>query len=230
MVSTSDVHHRTKLGTVSPPSSTPSPLPEERSVVERAKRDAAAFATVYRHYAPRVHAYAWRRTGSREAAEDITASTFEAVLRALPRFRWGRGGFAPWLFRIASNQIIAHHRREARPRSDRGQRAMATMTDSTALDSFVDLEGTSLDGDADAVRRAMARLTPRYQRAIGLRYLADLDHEAAARAMGMAKPAFAVVLSRALKALRRELEPATVPPPSDRQTGHRPVIQRGGSA
>jgi DNA-directed RNA polymerase specialized sigma24 family protein len=52
----------------------------------------------------------------------------------------------------------------------------------------------------------MNRLTPRYQRAISLRYLAELDATEAARSMGLAKPAFAVVLSRAMKSLRREIE------------------------
>jgi RNA polymerase sigma-70 factor (ECF subfamily) len=59
--------------------------------------------------------------------------------------------------------------------------------------------------DAAEVRAALANLSPRYQRAIDLRYLAGLDQADAARAMGLAKPAFAVVLSRALKSLRREL-------------------------
>lgn len=206
-MSTSCLHDPDKLCSVSP--SAPSPLPDERDLVERAKSDAGAFSDLYRHYLPRVHTYAWRRTGSREAAEDITAATFEAVLRALPRFRWGAGGFAPWLFRIAANQVVAHHRREARPRSERGQRAMATLTEPVAGDTFTDLDpftpAGSTETDAGQIRHALARLSPRYQRAIDLRYLADLDHEAAAKAMGLAKPAFAVVLSRALKALRREL-------------------------
>lgn len=210
-VSTSWADDRAKLCGVSAASADQPPPPaDERALVDLARVDADAFAELYRHYVARVHAYAWRRTGSREAAEDITASTFEAALRALPRFRWGRGGFAPWLFRIASNQIIGYHRREARSRSDRGQRAMATMTEATALDSFVELVGSPAGGlagtDGERVRRAMAELSPRYQRAIGLRYLADLDHEAAAKAMGLARPAFAVVLSRALKALRREFD------------------------
>lgn len=197
-------------GVSTSPAAPPDPPPDERELVERAKGDVEAFASLYRHYLPRVHAYAWRRTGSREAAEDITAATFEAVLGALPRFRWGRGGFAPWLFRIASNQVVSYHRREARPRSERGQLAMATMTPTAATDGLPDLSGPlfgDLAGtDTDRVRVALSRLTPRYQRAIDLRYLADLDHEEAARAMGMTKPAFAVVLSRGLKALRRELE------------------------
>ena len=210
-------------------SSSPFPPADEQRLVERAKHEAGAFAELYRIYLPRIHAYAWRRTGNRDTADDITANTFEAALRALPRFRWGPQGFAPWLFRIAANQVIAHYRRESRPRSERGQWAMAVMTETTTTDQFADagtgdwvgptrtglatggagaasgFPGPVRPSGTDQLRQALARLTPRYQRAIDLRYLTNLDHEAAAKAMGLAKPAFAVVLSRALKALGREL-------------------------
>jgi RNA polymerase sigma-70 factor (ECF subfamily) len=188
------------------PTLRPEPLPDERELVERAKTDAAAFGELYRRYLPRVHAYAWRRTGNREAAEDITATVFEAALRGLPRYRWRQGGFAPWLFRIAANQVIAHHRREGRAVSDRGQRAMALTAGPASVDGFDVLDPLLAREDAHEVRAALTDLTPRYQRAIDLRYLAGLDHAAAARAMGLARPAFAVVLSRAMKALKRSLE------------------------
>lgn len=186
------------------------PPQNERELVERAKVDATAFGALYRHYLPRVHAYAWRRTGSREATEDITASVFEAALRGLPRYRWRPGGFAPWLFRIAANQVIAHYRREERAATDRGQRAMALTAGQAdgAVAGAMEGEGLArvlVQEEADEVRAALAKLTARYQRAIDLRYLAGLEQAEAAKAMGLAKPAFAVVLSRALKALRREL-------------------------
>ena len=82
------------------------PLVVERRLVDRARVDPDAFSELYRNYLDRVHAYAWRRTGSREAAEDICAATFEAAYRGLGRFRWRSGGFAPWLFRIASNEVV----------------------------------------------------------------------------------------------------------------------------
>ncbi|MEM7321818.1 MAG: sigma-70 family RNA polymerase sigma factor [Actinomycetota bacterium] len=181
------------------------PTLDERDLVERARLDADAFAELYRRYLPRVHAYVWRRTGSRETAEDLTSQVFEAALRGLPRYRWQPGGVAPWLFRIAANQVVAHYRREGRATTDRGQHAMATMTELTTDDRFTELLA---DDDTALVRRALTGLSPRYQRAIDLRYLAGLDHGDAARAMGLAKPAFAVVLSRALKALRRAIETA----------------------
>src|SRR5439155_21291381 len=100
---------------------------DERDLVERARSDADAFAELYRTHAPRVHALAWRRLGSREAAEDVTSAAFERAWRAMPKFRPRDGGFPAWLLRIAANEVTDHVRREARAGSERGQRAMSTM-------------------------------------------------------------------------------------------------------
>lgn len=179
-------------------------VPDERALVARASSDPDAFAELYRRYLPRVHDFAYRRTGSVEAAEDVCAATFESVLRALPRFRWGRGGFAPWLFRIASRQLIAHYRREGRAVSDRGRRAAAVLSDTTAPAADDDID--AFGADIDVLRRAMDGINDRYQQALSLRYLSDLDVEQAAAAMGLARPAYSVVLTRATASLRRQLE------------------------
>ena len=51
----------------------------------------------------------------------------------------------------------------------------------------------------------MDRLTPRYQQALSLRYLAGLTPDEAAAAMGTSKATMAVVVHRATRALRRAL-------------------------
>ncbi len=179
------------------------PLLAERKLVDQARVDTEAFAALYRQFLPQVHSYAHRRTGSREAAEDICSATFEAALKNLHHFRWRPGGFAPWLMRIAANQTIAHYRREGRPSTDRGQQAMSTLHFGQ---SSADMPDELQLDDFDDLREAFDRLPGRYQKVLSLRYLADLDPEATAEAMGLPKPALAVVSSRALKALRRELE------------------------
>ncbi|MEM7286012.1 MAG: sigma-70 family RNA polymerase sigma factor [Actinomycetota bacterium] len=184
-----------------------SDLPQalEQELAERARVDIEAFAELYRHYLPRIHSFAYRRTGNRQAAEDICAATFEAALNGIGSFTWRRGGFGAWLYRIAANQVIDHHRREARPGTDRGQQAMAAMHTPVEPD-VPEAALDALGGDRDELRQALHQLNPRYQRALSLRYLADLDHGEAADAMGLTRPAFAVVLSRAVRALRRSLD------------------------
>ena len=183
-------------------SGTPSRPANEDDLVRRAPSDPDAFTELYRFYLPRIHAFAYRRSGSMEVAEDVTAATFERALRNIARFRPRGGGFGAWLYRIAANQLNDHHRRSGREGSDRGQRAIAMLNQPPVAPE----DEVLADYDRARVLSALSRIPPRYQRAISLRYLADLDNQAAAEAMGVTRSTMAVVLHRALRALRRELE------------------------
>lgn len=178
-------------------------LLDERRLVEQARVDADAFAELYRLYVDRIHAFAHRRCGDAALAEDITATTFERALRGLPRFRWGSGGVAPWLFRIAANELADQHRRRGRRSGDRARRAADRLHDRTTVD---DLDRIDDADRLEGLRAALDRLNPRYQRALVLRHLSGLGHEEAARAMGLSPSLMAVLVHRATAALRREIE------------------------
>lgn len=176
---------------------------DEPALVERARADGEAFAQLYRLYLPRIHAFAYRRTRSREVAEDVTAAAFEQALRSLPSFQWKGGGFGPWLFRIAANQLVDHYRTEQRTRGRRANRPLGRLEALPAEAGFEDVEGAA---GTELVLTSLATLNPRYQKAISLRYLAGLSPADAAEAMGTTKPVLAVTLHRALAALRRALD------------------------
>jgi len=177
---------------------------DEQSLVERARTDRDAFAELYRLYLPRIYAFAYRRCGSRPLAEDVTAATFEEALRSLPSFVAKGGGFGPWLFRIAANEIVDHYRADERARGRTGHRALTLLAiPAGGVEAGADLESGE---DHQRLLAALGTLTPRYQKAISLRYLAGLSHEEAAEAMGTTKPVMAVTLHRALRALRRVLD------------------------
>jgi RNA polymerase sigma-70 factor (ECF subfamily) len=178
---------------------------DEQALVERARTEPDAFAELYRLYLPRVHAFAYRRCHSRELAEDITAATFEQALRSIDSFRWRGGGFGPWLFRIAANELVDHFRGEQRARARRGQRAAQALGVDAPVPDDLERVEEELPPTGDLLS-ALAALNPRYQRAVSLRYLAGLSHAEAAEAMGTSKRVMAVTLHRALRALRREIE------------------------
>ena len=176
---------------------------DERMLVERARSDADAFAELYRRHVDAIHRFVLRRCGDPALAEDLTAATFERALAGLDRFRWHPSGVAPWLFRIASNQLTDHHRRQGRRRGDRAQRGADRLHDRVAVDDTDRVD----DADRlDELRAALDQLNPRYQRALTLRHLSGLDHEEAARAMGVSPSLMAVLVHRATSALRRTLE------------------------
>jgi RNA polymerase sigma-70 factor, ECF subfamily len=178
---------------------------EERELVGRARAgDRDAFAKLYRHYVPRIHAFSYRRTNSRELAEDVTAATFERAYRQLPRFEWRGGGFGAWLFRIAANELTDFYRRQYRTQGQRGQAALGALHTASVVDDV-----DHIDAGEDHTRQMMevlGTLNPRYQEAISLRYLAGLSHEEAADAMGVTKPVMAVTLTRAVKALKKAMD------------------------
>ena len=174
------------------------------SLVERARTDRDAFAELYRLYLPRIYAFTYRRCGSRAVAEDVTAATFEEALRSLPSFVPKGGGFGPWLFRIAANEIVDHYRADQRARGRQGHRALTLLALPVDAADAGDLPGGG--ENHGRLLAALATLNPRYQKAVSLRYLAGLSHAEAAEAMGTTKPVMAVTLHRALRALRRALD------------------------
>ena len=86
------------------------------AAVRAAQRDPAAFAVLYHRYLDAVYSYAFYQLGDHHDAEDATARTFMAALRAIRSFRDEGASFRAWLFRIARNTIAnAHRTRSRRP-------------------------------------------------------------------------------------------------------------------
>ena len=74
------------------------------------KAQASAEALIGAYY-NEIYVFAYRQTGHKEDAMDLTQDIFLAVLRALPRFARRKAGFRTWLYRIATNKSIDRRRR-----------------------------------------------------------------------------------------------------------------------
>lgn len=97
-----------------------------------AEGDEAAFETFYLRWLPVVAGFHLRRVGSREAAFDLTAETFAAVVVACGRFDPTKGSAANWLFAIAEHKLADSLRRgrvEARARHALGHRPIVLEDD-----------------------------------------------------------------------------------------------------
>ena len=175
---------------------------DERVLAERARRSPDAFAVLYRRYVGPVHAFAFRRSGSRDVAEEVTSATFERAWRAMPTFEWRGGGFKAWLFAIAARELAGWYRRHARDGSRRAQQALRLLHSDEVVE---DDHRTAAAEELTLLRGALSALPERYQEVISLRHLAGLDADEAAAAMGCTKAVLAVTLHRATKALRREV-------------------------
>lgn len=73
--------------------------------------DGRAFAVFYRRHLPAVLAYLMRHTHDPEAAADLAAEVFSAVLLASKRYREEGTSAAPWVLGIAHNKLLMSLRR-----------------------------------------------------------------------------------------------------------------------
>jgi RNA polymerase sigma factor (sigma-70 family) len=188
----------------------PERLRWEAERVERARDvDSAAFAEIYRAYAPAIFARVLLpKLGNREAAEDALAETFRTAFERLDTFETRGVSLFFWLSRIATNKALDMHRAKATT-----GRAIASFEHLTAPlgeappdpGELFDLRGDALRTEA-AVRAVLVRLNDRYRRAIELRFVEELPRESCAAALDVKLGTFDVLLLRALRAFRKEWE------------------------
>jgi RNA polymerase sigma-70 factor, ECF subfamily len=80
-----------------------------------ARQDRAAFASLFRHYAPRVKAFIMRGGTDAETAQEVAQEALIMVWRKAASFDRSRASAATWIFTIARNKRIDLLRRADRP-------------------------------------------------------------------------------------------------------------------
>lgn len=178
--------------------------------------EAGALHDLAVEWGPRLYRYAVRLGADGELARDLTQ---EALVRVVRAVREGRGPdhLGPWLYRIMTNLV----RDEAR--SAYRQRVELAETPEDGAAPWWNARPGSLGADpADLVtgryetrdrsrrlRAALDALAPPLREVVVLRVLEQRPVPAVAAILGVAEGTVKSRLHRALKALRRALEPAS---------------------
>jgi RNA polymerase sigma-70 factor (ECF subfamily) len=179
---------------------------ESRCLHEIRRGSRRAFGELYEAYAPRLYSRVLLpRLGNPSAAEEALAETFRAALEHLGGYERRPGGIFRWLASIAMNKAAELHRERART-----GKALASFESLVApLREDPREAAASVEGRLDeerlrtAVGQVLARIPPRYRRAIELRVLEDLPRADCAHRMEIAIGNFDVLLLRALRAFRK---------------------------
>ena len=175
-------------------------LPNELTLVARARVEPAAFAAVYDHYFPRVYNYVRYRVNDAATADDLTAQVFERVLARIGHYCPERAPFAAWLFAIARNAVSDHLRAHKRRRW-------------LALDALGDRFSAGPKPEEVLVRKedhaellvAVACLSDRQRNLIGLKFGAGLTNRRIAKLTGLSESNVGVILYRTMRRLRAEM-------------------------
>ncbi|OFW97739.1 MAG: hypothetical protein A3D94_01175 [Alphaproteobacteria bacterium RIFCSPHIGHO2_12_FULL_66_14] len=78
-------------------------------------QDRAAFASLFRHFAPRVKAFIMRGGTDAETAQEVAQEALIMVWRKAASFDRSRASVATWIYTIARNKRIDLLRRATRP-------------------------------------------------------------------------------------------------------------------
>jgi RNA polymerase sigma-70 factor (ECF subfamily) len=167
--------------------------PDETLATAAAAGDRAAFATLLQRHYDRVFALAWRMTGSRSEAQDLTQDICAALPAKLRGWR-GEARFTTWLYRVTVNAAHDLRRRQA--------------THSRAANGWGDWELARQDGIAedraalDWLQAAMTRLPPELRDTLALVLGQDLSQAEAGQVLGLSEGTIAWRMSEVKKRLR----------------------------
>jgi len=174
---------------------------DEPVLVIRAMTDSSAFAALYDHYFPLVHKYVFYRVGDTQTADDLVSQIFERMLTDLNKYQPDRAPFGAWLFGVARHVVGDHFRSLKRRRW-------------FSLDDLHDLPSADPAPEEIAAQNelgkqlsnSLAKLTDRERDLIGLKFAGGLTNRAIASLTRLSETNVGVILYRAVKHLRMELE------------------------
>ena len=185
-------------------------LERERALVARAQAgDRAAVGELLERYGPTLYrSVLLPRLGSEAVAKDALSETYAKVVERIDRFTWVGVGFYPWLrtvaLRVALDLLRARKKMLLWEAAD-VERELDAAATTTPLDHAL-AERRDRDAARRKVEEALARIHPRYARAIQLRILEEKPREEVADALEVTPATFDVLLHRAIAALRKAVD------------------------
>ncbi len=165
-----------------------------------------AFKVLYDEYADKVYGTALRMLGSEPDAADVAQEVFLTISQKIGNFE-GRSSLSTWIYRIAVNASLDRRRKMSAT-------AILSIEEFDGVESNTSLSAGALDPTAqvqandlrDAIRGAIASLTPKLAAVMTLRYSEALEYEQIAEVLGCSIGTVKSRIARAHKKLTPYLE------------------------
>ena len=182
---------------------------DDETVARARSGDTDAFRTLVERHSRLVFGVAYRITGNESDADDVVQETFLRAYRRLDQFE-DRANFGSWLYRIAANcayDVLRGRRRHeehvVREDEDEGEPIRATLPSTDPPPDRV-VFGREVRHRVDTALRRMSALE---RSAFVLRHFEGLSIEEIGRALSLDTSATKHSIFRAVKKVRRALQP-----------------------
>ncbi|MFA5078381.1 MAG: sigma-70 family RNA polymerase sigma factor [Dehalococcoidia bacterium] len=186
---------------------TPDQLRAEKELVKRAQHIPEAFGELYEVYYRRIFNYALKRTANVQLSLDITSITFLKAFSQIKKYRWRDVPFAAWLYRIASNEVNDHYRREGGKRITSIE-SIADLADTTDYIDEVNQAEEELSRHEEFVmlHRKISELPLIYQEVIALKFFEKRKIREMVKILGKKEGTIKSLLHRGVDKLREKMK------------------------
>lgn len=164
----------------------------------RDNRDQAAFAALFRHFAPRVKGFLMKSGASAELAEEVAQEVMSTLWRKAHLFDPTKASVATWVFTIARNRRIDMLRKQRRPEPEDlpwGPEADRDQEDALALQQ-----------DTERLGKALKALPEKQRVLVERAYFGELTHSEIAEETGLPLGTIKSRIRLALERLRHQMK------------------------
>jgi len=186
---------------------TPDQLKAEEELVKRAQHSPEAFGELYEIYYQRIFNYAVKRTANVQLSLDITSTTFLKAFSQIKKYRWRDVPFAAWLYRIASNEINDHYRRQGGRRMSSIETIVELADTSDYADEINEAEDElNRHEEFILLHRKISELPFIYQEVIALKFFEKKKIREMVKILGKKEGTIKSLLHRGVEKLREKMQ------------------------
>lgn len=181
----------------------------DRELVTKAQAgDRAALGQLLHKHGPGLYrSVLLPRLGNEASAKEALSETYAKVVANIGKFVWQNVGFYPWLrtvaLRVALDQLRAKKRLVLFEEDDLTREIDEASTTTPVEQQISDQRDR--DAARAKVEAALAKINPRYAKAIRLRVLEEKPRDQVASELEVSPATFDVLLHRAIAALKKAL-------------------------
>jgi RNA polymerase sigma-70 factor (ECF subfamily) len=163
----------------------------------RDHQDKAAFATLFRHFAPRVKGFLMKSGASATLAEEVAQDVMATLWQKAHLFDPARASVATWVFTIARNRRIDALRKARRPEPE--DLPWGPEPEPDQADAY------EMQQDTDRLGQALSQLPEKQRALIERAYFGDLSHSEIAAETGLPLGTIKSRIRLALERLRHHM-------------------------
>jgi RNA polymerase sigma-70 factor (ECF subfamily) len=149
-----------------------------------------AFADIVEHYQSPIIRYLYRLTGDYELAKDLTQDTFVQAYKGILKTN-AELSFKAWLYRIATNNALRHHRRKK----------LLSFIPFTSREHDISAEGNQADcpGDSAAIQEALHKIPDEQRTCVVLHFVDGFKYREIAETLAISEEAVRKRVARGRK-------------------------------